>query len=102
MSKEGSNTRFPTMAEFIPISIDGNPHVYIQSSQIVSLTAGYSPTPSEDGSEEIEFNNPPSEDDIFTLSIAMADGQTFDLRGSVAEVTYDLLTGHPRPTRGEI
>ena len=90
------------MDEFIPISIDGNPHVYIQSSQIVSLTAGYAPEPSEDGDGEIEFHNPPGENDVFTLSIAMADGQTFDLRGSVAEVTYDLVTGHPRPTRGEI
>jgi hypothetical protein len=90
------------MAEFIPISIDGNPHVYIQAEQIVSLTAGYAPEPSGDRDDEIEFNNPSAEGDIFTLSIAMADGQTFDLRGSVAEVTYDLLTGHPRPTRGEI
>lgn len=90
------------MDEFIPISIDGNPHVYIQSSQIVSLTAGYAPPPSEDWDGEIEFNNPPADNDIFTLSIAMADGQTFDLRGSVAEVTYDLLTGHSRPSRGEI
>ncbi len=94
---------FPPMAEFIPISIDGNPHVYLQSSQIVSLTAGYAPAPTEDGGgDDIEFSNPASEDDVFTLSIAMADGQTFDLRGSVAEVTYDLLTGHPRPSRGEI
>jgi hypothetical protein len=90
------------MAEFIPISIDGNPHVYIQAEQIVSLTAGYAPAPSGDDEEEIEFNNPPGESDIFMLSIAMADGQSFDLHGSVAEVTYDLLTGHPRPTRGEI
>ncbi|HSI64633.1 MAG TPA: hypothetical protein VLE43_16010 [Candidatus Saccharimonadia bacterium] len=90
------------MAEFIPISIDGNPHVYLQSSQIVSLTAGYAPVPSEESGDDIEFSNPTTEDDVFTLSIAMADGQTFDLRGSVAEVTYDLLTGHPRPSRGEI
>jgi hypothetical protein len=90
------------MAEFIPISIDGNPHVYLQSSQIVALTAGYAPTPTEDDGDDIEFSNPPAEGDVFTLSIAMADGQTFDLRGSVAEVTYDLLTGHPRPSRGEI
>ena len=102
MGMEESNTRFLTMDEFIPISIDSNPHVYIQSSQIVSLTAGYAPEPSDENDGDIEFNNPSAEGDIFTLSIAMADGQTFDLRGSVAEVTYDLLTGHPRPTRGEI
>ncbi len=90
------------MAEFIPISIDGNPHLYIQSSMIVSLTAGYAPEQTEEDGPEIAFSESPSAEDVFTLSIAMADGQTFDLRGSVAEVTYDLLTGHPRPSRGEI
>ncbi len=91
------------MADFIPIAIDGNPHIYIQSSMIVSLTAGYGPEPTGDEEEEgILFSDSPSAEDVFTLSISMADGQTFDLRGSVAEVTYDLLTGHPRPSRAEL
>lgn len=98
------------MADFIPLSIDGNPHIYIQASMIVSLTAGYAPPPAEapeDGEEEIpadvvEFSPIPGPDDVFTLSIALADGQTYDLRGSVAEVTYDLLTGNQPPPRGDI
>lgn len=90
------------MADFIPIAIDGNPHVYIQSSLIVSLTAGYSPAPSDEAGPELQYSETPGSEDVFTLSIAMADGQTYDLRGSIAEVTYDLLTGHPRPSREEI
>lgn len=97
------------MADFIPLSIDGNPHIYIQASMIVSLTAGYAPSPLEpvEGEEDtgvdaVEFSSIPGSDDVFTLSIALADGQTYDLRGSVAEVTYDLLTGNQPPPRGDI
>lgn len=97
------------MADFIPLSIDGNPHIYIQASMIVSLTAGYAPVPVEQvegeedtGVDAVEFSPIPAPEDVFTLSIALADGQTYDLRGSVAEVTYDLLTGNQPPPRGDI